>query len=95
MNRTRWTMTAAVLTGCFAVACLDGKAPSSPGQEFTLAPEEFDKLHKLIGPGPDESQWMQVHWMPSTNIYAARKKAAEEGKPLLLWNMAAEPLGAC
>jgi hypothetical protein len=33
--------------------------------------------------------------MPSSNIYAARKKAAEEGKPLLLWYMAGEPLGTC
>jgi hypothetical protein len=33
--------------------------------------------------------------MPSTDIYAARKRAAEEGKPLLLWYMAGEPLGTC
>ena len=46
-------------------------------------------------PGPDDAQWMQVPWMPSSNIYAARKKAAEEGKPLLLWYMAGEPLGTC
>ena len=57
--------------------------------------DPFDKLHQLMAPGPNDSQWMQVPWMPSSNIFAARKKAAEEGKPLLLWYMAGEPLGTC
>ncbi|MBI3823622.1 MAG: hypothetical protein HY289_13210 [Planctomycetes bacterium] len=59
------------------------------------AADSLEKLQRLIAPGPDDSQWMQVPWMPSSNIYAARKKAAEEGKPLLLWYMAGEPLGTC
>ena len=63
------------------------KGPFSSGQ--------FEKLRQLMAPGPNDSQWMQVPWMPSTNIYAARKRAAEEGKPLLLWYMAGEPLGTC
>jgi hypothetical protein len=33
--------------------------------------------------------------MPSTNLWAARQKAAAEGKPLFLWYMAGEPLGVC
>ena len=57
--------------------------------------DSLEQLQRLIAPGPDDSQWMQVPWMPSSNIYAARKKAAEEGKPLLLWYMAGEPLGTC
>jgi hypothetical protein len=60
-----------------------------------LRVEHFDKLHKLLSPGPHESHWMTVPWMPSSDIYAARKKAAAEGKPLLLWYMAGEPLGTC
>jgi hypothetical protein len=59
------------------------------------AADSVEKLQRLIAPAPDESQWMQVPWMPSSDIYAARKKAAEEGKPLLLWFMAGEPLGTC
>jgi hypothetical protein len=59
------------------------------------SPDDLAKLQKLIAPSANESKWMQVPWMPSSNIYAARKKAAEEGKPILLWYMAGEPLGTC
>jgi hypothetical protein len=59
------------------------------------AADDFDRLHKLMAPAAAESQWMQVAWMPSSNIYAARQRAAQEGKPLLLWYMAGEPLGTC
>ena len=60
-----------------------------------IAQDQFNKLHQLIKPNPDESQWKKVPWMPSSNIWAARKKAAKEGKPILLWYMAGEPLGPC
>lgn len=60
-----------------------------------LTAEEFARLQQIISPGAEDSRWLQVPWMSSHNIYAARKKAAEEGKPLLLWYMAGEPLGAC
>jgi hypothetical protein len=90
MNPTRWKQAAALL----AVGLM--MAPQASGQETKQpAPASFDKLHKLMMPGPNESQWMQVSWMPSTDIYAARKKAADEGKPLLLWYMAGESLGTC
>ena len=60
-----------------------------------LTRERFDALHQLIKPGAGEARWAQVPWMPSTDIWAARKKAAAEGKPLFLWYMAGEPLGTC
>lgn len=56
---------------------------------------DFTSLHKLILPADGDSQWMSVSWMPATDIWAARKKAAAEGKPILLWYMAGEPLGPC
>lgn len=56
---------------------------------------EFASLHKLILPAEGDSQWMGVSWMPATDIWAARMKAAAEEKPILLWYMAGEPLGAC
>ena len=55
----------------------------------------FEFLHKLILPGAGDSQWMKVSWLPATNIWAARQKAAKEGKPIFLWYMAGEPLGPC
>lgn len=80
----------AVLAGCLMIS--GWLALPARGQP---APDPFNKLHKLMAPRPKESAWMQVPWMPSSNIYAARKKAAQEGKPLLLWYMAGEPLGTC
>lgn len=65
------------------------------GQALGQKDQSFQKLHQLMKPEASESAWMQVPWMPSSNLYAARKKAAEEGKPILLWYMAGEPLGTC
>jgi hypothetical protein len=96
MNLTKLTRTAAVLAVCVVVSGLGLMAQPALGQATNQPPADpFDKLHRLMAPGPNDSQWMQVPWMPSSNIYAARKKAAEEGKPLLLWYMAGEPLGSC
>lgn len=96
MYLTKLKMTAAVLALSLVIGGSGWLAPWAMGQETNQpGPDAFDKLHKLMAPGPNDSQWMQVAWMPSTNIYAARKKAAEEGKPLLLWYMAGEPLGTC
>lgn len=83
------------IVALLAIAAFGLLAQPAPGQATKPPAEPFDKLHRLMAPGPNDSQWMQVPWMPSSNIYAARKKAAEEGKPLLLWYMAGEPLGTC
>ena len=69
-------------------ACLAVEGEGKPSKEF-------EQLHQLIKPAPSEARWAQVPWMPSTNIWAARQKAAQEGKPLFLGYMAGEPLGQC
>ena len=54
-----------------------------------LSPEHFGKLQALIKPRPggfDEVPWM-------TSLWEARKKAAAEGKPILLWVGDGHPLG--
>jgi hypothetical protein len=54
-----------------------------------LTPEHFSKFHGLIKPKPggfDEVPWM-------TSLWEARKKAAAEGKPILLWVGDGQPLG--
>jgi hypothetical protein len=104
MHHSKLKLTVAALAACLVVAgpCLVTNQPT-PGPVAAageaarrgLPTSSFDRLHKLIAPGPNDSQWMQVPWMPSSDIYAARKQAAAEGKPLLLWYMAGEPLGTC
>lgn len=59
-----------------------------------LTPEQFEKWSRLIKPMPGESRWEEIPWLLS--VYDARKKAAEEGKPIFLWSGGgAPPLGGC
>lgn len=60
-----------------------------------LQPDDLDRLQRLIKPAAGEARWAEVPWMLSSDLWAARKKAAAEGKPLFLWYMAGEPLGTC
>ncbi len=48
-------------------------------------------LHAVIKPQTDEEAWAKIPWM--TSLWEARKKAAAEGKPILLWEMDGHPLG--
>jgi len=68
---------------------------SKPGSSKTkktaaaISPDKFDKLRALIKPKPggfDDIPWM-------TDLWEARKKAAAEGKPLLVWVGDGHPLG--
>jgi len=54
-----------------------------------LSAEQFGNLRALIKPTPggfDDIVWM-------TDLWEARKKAAAEGKPLLVWVGDGHPLG--
>jgi hypothetical protein len=53
--------------------------------------EKFDKLQALIKPGKGEDRWAAIPWQ--TSLWEARKLAAEQGKPILLWEMDGHPLG--
>jgi hypothetical protein len=75
----------AILALCVAAGAARAELPDA----------EFHHVRNLVLPGQDDSQWLNVSWLPATNIWEARQKAAREGKPILLWYMAGEPLGAC
>jgi hypothetical protein len=62
-------------------------------KQATIAPEQFDSLVQLIRPDVQrgETKWLEVAWM--TNTFEARKKAAAEDKPIVVWTMSACPLG--
>ena len=65
---------------------------ATAGQELdrdTLAP-----LLKLIKPQEGESLWARIPWL--LRVEEARRKAAAEGKPILVWSGGgASPLGGC
>jgi hypothetical protein len=56
-----------------------------------IAAEKFTQLHTLIKPVAAEEKWAQIPWLSS--LWEARKRAAAEGKPILLWEMDGHPLG--
>lgn len=66
-------------------------ASAQPAAEITSP--EFERLHKEIRPRTGESSWAEIPWM--YDLPRARKKAAEEGKPLCIWRMAGDPTGVC
>ncbi|MGI8602289.1 MAG: hypothetical protein ACR2OZ_04750 [Verrucomicrobiales bacterium] len=57
----------------------------------TIPASRFESLQSLIKPKPEEASWTNIPWM--TGLWEARKKAAAEGKPILLWEMDGHPLG--
>ena len=82
MRRTR----SAALVGAFWLAgCLTASAAAP------LNPAEFDRVRGLIKPAAAEAGWERVPWQ--TSLWEARRKAAQEGKPILLWEMDGHPLG--
>ena len=61
------------------------------GTAAQLTPEQFDRLHALIKPCQGEDKWTRIPWM--TSLWEARRRAAAEGRPILLWEMDGHPLG--
>jgi hypothetical protein len=66
-------------------------ADGPPRSAGHLTPEHVARLSALIKPDVGEDKWSQIPWM--TSLWQARKRAAAEGKPILLWEMDGHPLG--
>lgn len=62
-----------------------GFAPQAAEQEAS-----FQKLQAMIRPDPKKS-FESIPWM--TSLWEARKKAAAEDKPIVLWSGDPHPLG--
>jgi hypothetical protein len=67
---------------------LSGREPPAPqSAEFSL-----DEVLAAVRPKPGETPWADLPWL--TNLHDARRKAAAEGKLLLVWNAGGgQPLG--
>jgi hypothetical protein len=60
----------------------------------SLTPQQFAEYQTLIKPAAYESPWAKISWHAS--VWEARKQAAAEGKPILIWSGGGSPpLGAC
>jgi hypothetical protein len=75
----------------WALAALGVFMPSAAFAADPIPPVQFKALHTLIKPGPGEEKWTRIPWL--TSLWEARKRAAAEGKPILLWEMDGHPLG--
>ena len=75
-----------------AAAMLVPAAGPGGAEPPAIPPGRFREIHDLIRPGAGEARWAEIPWLAC--LWEARRKAAAEGKPLLLW-MATEgnPVG--
>jgi hypothetical protein len=82
-------MSAAVLLPVAALAQVkDRPRPAA------IPADQFAKLHRLIKPQPGELRFHEIPWL--IDVQEARKKAAAEGKPILVWSGAGgAPIGVC
>jgi hypothetical protein len=75
---------------CFGmVVCFAGADPVSAAAP--IPPAQFQNLHAMIKPHVGEARWAEVPWL--TDLWEARKKAAAEGKPILVRSVNGDPLG--
>ncbi len=67
--------------------------PVPPG-DGAVKPERFQELHRLIRPQAGELKFWEVPWL--LGIHEARRRAAAERKPILVWAGAGgPPIGVC
>jgi hypothetical protein len=72
-------------------ACQLKGLPVPPFAEPQLSASRFQALHAAVTPRGEGERWTEIPWQ--SDLQAARQKAAQEGKPLLMWVMDGHPLG--
>lgn len=75
------------LATTFAAILTIGLAPAAEA----LDAKQAEKLHAVIKPQPAELKWTEIRWL--ADLWEARRQAAAQGKPILLWEMDGHPLG--
>jgi hypothetical protein len=53
--------------------------------------ETLLRWHETIRPRRGEASWATIPWI--TDLWEARQKAAQEGKPIFVWSASGDPLG--
>jgi hypothetical protein len=74
-----------------SVMVLAATLPMARASEPITA-EQFKQLQTAVKPASTEDKWAKIPWM--TDLWEARRRAAEQGKPILVWEMDGHPL-AC
>lgn len=68
---------------------LVGAASACAAEPITQ--EQFAQIQAVVKPQQGDDKWSEIPWLSS--LWQARKQAAAEGKPILLWEMDGHPLG--
>jgi hypothetical protein len=75
-------------------------APADKGprpSKLDLTPETFTAFRDLVRPADNEWRHLKVRWL--TDVVAARKKAAREDKPIVIFRTGGagynDPMGVC
>ncbi len=68
------------------LTCTAGARAAEP-----IRPADFGKIQALVKPSTGDDKWAQIPWL--TDLWEARRRAAAQGKPILLWEMDGNPLG--
>ncbi len=53
--------------------------------------DTFREVMAYVQPRPEEMSWASIAWQ--TDLWEARRLAAEQGRPIFLWAMNGNPLG--
>lgn len=62
--------------------------------DYGVSPTNLAHLLALVRPQADESKWREIPWL--TDLGEARRQAATEGKPILIWSAGGSPpIGGC
>jgi hypothetical protein len=74
-----------------APACTLGGVKVPTFKQESVPTAEWSRLHAALRPSGAAERWTEIPWQ--TDLAAARKAAAEQDKPLLMWIMDGHPLG--
>ena len=67
-------------------------ASAHAGSAEKLTTKNAAALYDLLQPKPEEMVWKDsIPWR--TDLWEARREAAQSGKPIFLWEMDGHPLG--
>ena len=75
----------------FTILALTVLTANLQAQPAALTDADVTHLLATIRPSAGEDPFATIPWQ--TNLWDARKLAAKDGKPLLLWEMDGHPLG--
>jgi hypothetical protein len=79
---------------CSVVLTSHALAQEPVKADALLTAERFEAVHRMIKPQPGELRFHEIPWHLS--VWEARKQAAAEGKPLLIWSgSGGAPIGVC